>query len=93
MPKKYYTDQNALIKELHNYFPEYEKAMYSIYSKLKDLNNTAIKNSHRLVKRNQTDQDNKASFCNVHKIFEALEIIKMEISPPLQPPPVTTTIS
>ena len=93
IPKKYYTDQNVLIKELHSYFPKYEKAMYSIYSKLKDLNNTAIKNSYSLAERNKQSQDSQASFCNVHKIFEELKIVKMEISPPLQPPLVTTTIS
>ena len=92
IPQKYYSNQNALIKELYKYFPEYKKAMYSIYSKLKDFNNTAIKNSYSLSERNKQFQDSQASFCNVHKIFEELKIVKMEISPLIQPPPVMTAI-
>ena len=76
IPQKYYKDQTALIKELHKYFPEYEKTMYKIYSKLNDLNSTAIKNSYALLERNKQNQDKHTSFCNVYKIFEELKLVK-----------------
>ncbi|UTC64124.1 RloB domain-containing protein [Treponema sp. OMZ 788] len=76
IPQKYYHDQNTLIKELYKYFPEYEKAICTVYSKLKDLNGTAIRNSYALLERNKQNHDKHASFCNVYKIFEELKLVK-----------------
>ena len=76
MPQKYYKDQSAVIKEFQKHFCNYEKGMPKIYSKLQSFTNIAIQNSYALIKRNQEYQDNKASFCNIYKIFEALEILK-----------------
>ena len=76
IPQKYYKDQTALIKELYKYFPEYEKAICTVYSKLKYLNGTAIRNSYALLERNKQNYDKHASFCNVYKIFEELKLVK-----------------
>ena len=76
IPKKYYTDQESLIKELQIHLPEYKKSMHSLYSKLKTLHTTALKHSRKLEERNKHDEDSSASFCNVHKLFEEIEKLK-----------------
>ncbi|MGP1458343.1 MAG: RloB family protein [Treponema sp.] len=42
IPKKYYIDQDALIKELKTYLPEYKKSMHSLYSNLKSTARNSI---------------------------------------------------
>ena len=76
IPKKYYTDQESLIKELQIHLPEYKKSMHSLYSKLKTLHKTALEHSRRLEERKKKDEDSTASFCNVHKLFEEIEKLK-----------------
>ena len=73
IPKKYYTDQESLIKELQIHLPEYKKSLHSLYSKLKTLHETALVHSRKLEERNKHDEDSSASFCNVHKLFEEIE--------------------
>ena len=76
IPKKYYIDQESLIKELQIHLPEYKKSMHSLYSKLKTLHKTALEHRRKLEERNKKDDDFFASFCNVHKLFEEIEQLK-----------------
>lgn len=76
IPKKYYTDQESLIKELQIHLPGYKKSMPPLYSKLETLHKTALEHSRKLEERNKKDEDFSASFCNVHKFFEEIEKLK-----------------
>ena len=79
MPKKSYNNQDKLIEELKKYFPTYKIGMSNIYTRLEKTSGTfdiAMTNSRKLAKRNKEDSSEGASFCNVYKIFEELEIVK-----------------
>lgn len=78
MPKKHYSNQDLLIKELKNYIKNYEKnkewlERNNLYRTLRPLLEKAIENSKFLESRNSEDSEqNSSSMTNVYKIFEEL---------------------
>ena len=77
LPKKYYKNQEMLIKDLKNYIQNYEKnsdwfIKTNLYAMLRKLLNIAKTNSKILEKRNADSFDFNASMCNVYKLFDEI---------------------
>jgi hypothetical protein len=81
LPKKYYKNQEALIRELKYHIQDYDKnsdwfIKTNLYIMLRNLLDIAKSNSKILEKRNLESFDSNASMCNVYRIFDEVIVSK-----------------